>query len=220
MLQNLYPYFDYLIRGMVVGLTLAVPVGPIGVLCLRRTLNYGWLAGLFSGLGAATADGIFGLIATFSLSWVTDFLQRWHDQLILAASMLLVFLGIKAMRQPPPSVEEGAAEGEAIGVHRLIGYYISTLLLLLYHPIALLAFVSVFASFGAVPANAGNMPHFLLVAGVFIGSAAWWIGIGGAAALLRSRLQLAHFRWINGISGVILSGFGVALLTKWLIDKS
>lgn len=218
MFEQLYPFIDYFIRGAFVGMTLAVPVGPVGVLCLRRTLNYGWLAGLFSGLGAATADAIFGLIATFSLTIVTDFLRDWHDFLMVGAGLLLLYLGIKALRHLPSyegKLEEGSSNG--VGVHRLVGYYVSTLLLLLYHPISLIAFISVFASFGVVPEGSGRMPHYMLVLGVFVGSAAWWLGIGGLAALLRSRLRATHFRWINLISGAILSGFGLALLISWAV---
>jgi threonine/homoserine/homoserine lactone efflux protein len=193
--------FSTLITGFVIGLSIAAPVGPIGVLCIRRTLADGRLAGFLSGLGAATADMIYGTIAAFGLSVIMDLLIGQANWLRLVGGIFLIYLGIRTLLSKP-------AEKEAETKQRsgLVGAYLSTLLLTLTNPMTILSFIAIFA--GALPTGSQGSP-LVLVAGVFTGSACWWLGLSFGVGLMRGKLESSHMMWINRLSGVIILGFGI-----------
>jgi threonine/homoserine/homoserine lactone efflux protein len=193
-----------LIKGLVVGLSIAAPVGPIGVLCIRRTLDRGRLSGLVSGLGAASADMVYGSVAGLGLTLISDFLvdqQRW---LPLVGGAFLLYLGVKTLLAKPG---EQALEVEGKG---LLGMYASTFLLTLTNPMTILSFAAVFAGLGL--AEAERRGAATLVAGVFMGSALWWLTLSGIVSLVRHRVSGSTMLWINRISGLLIGGFGVAAL--------
>jgi threonine/homoserine/homoserine lactone efflux protein len=201
---------EILLRGLVIGFLIAAPVGPIGVLCIRRTLAEGQLIGLATGLGAATADAIYGSVAAFGLTIVSDFLlgQRMWFQLIGGA--FLLYLGIATALAKPASQ---VSVSEASGVGRA---YATTFLLTCTNPMTILSFVAVFAGFRVVLASGDSLPAMTLVAGVFSGSAAWWLLLSGGVNLFRSRLNLHALRWVNVVSGVVIMGFAVFSLTSMI----
>jgi threonine/homoserine/homoserine lactone efflux protein len=193
-----------LLRGLVIGFSIAAPVGPIGVLCIRRTLADGRVFGLLSGLGAATADAIYGCIAGFGLTLVSDFLVDRQVWLRLVGGAFLLYLGVKTFLS---KVAEGAASATGTG---LAGAYASTLLLTLTNPMTILSFVGVFAGLGLAESDAVGAG--LTVLGVFLGSALWWLTLSGVVGLLRERVGRGLLRWVNRISGAVIAGFGVFAL--------
>jgi threonine/homoserine/homoserine lactone efflux protein len=200
-----------LVRGIVLGLSIAAPVGPIGVLCIRRTLAEGRAHGLVSGLGAATADAIYGCIAAFGLAFVTDLLVGQQTWLRLIGGAFLVYLGIKTLLS---AVAEEAAVAQGRG---LAAAYVSTLALTLTNPMTILSFVAVFAGMGLPEGEMGSAG--VLVLGVFLGSALWWLLLSGAVGVLRHRLDSGVLRWVNRVSGAVIAGFGVAALLGLLLRR-
>ncbi|WP_129671512.1 LysE family translocator [Candidatus Chloroploca sp. Khr17] len=198
-------------RGALFGLAIAAPVGPIGVLCIKRTLRDGQLTGFVSGLGAATADLIYGTIAVLGLSMLTSLLIGLSFWTRLIGGLFLIYLGIRTMREQP---SDKAAAATARG---LLGAYGSTLLLTITNPATIIAFAAIFAGLG-IGSSAGTPGEaFLLIAGVGAGSALWWLMLSSVAGLLHGRLTPRVLRIVNLVSGVIITGFGLAALVS-LVD--
>ena len=200
-----------LVRGLVIGFSIAAPVGPIGVLCIRRTLSDGRAAGFVSGLGAATADGIYGCIAGSGLTLISGFLIDQQLWLRLIGGAFLCYLGVKTFLSP---VAQEPAEVRGTG---LIGAYASTFFLTLTNPMTILSFVTIFAGLGlAETAAGGALGAGLLVLGVFLGSALWWLTLSGAVGLFRHRVSAGLLRWVNRVAGVVIAGFGAYALGSLL----
>jgi len=191
---------ELLLKGLAFGFLLAATVGPMWVLCLRRTLAGGALVGLASGMGIATADGLYGAVAAFGLTAVSGFLLAHAFWIGLAGSAFLLYLGVKTLMAKPEIVEK---EESPIG---LSAAFLSTLGLTLTNPPTILAFAAIFAGLG-LASNTDYGAAALIVAGVFIGSAAWWVILALAAGRLRHRLGPRLFRAINIVSGLTILGF-------------
>jgi threonine/homoserine/homoserine lactone efflux protein len=175
------------------------------VLCIRRTLAEGKLKGFLSGMGAASADMVYGAVAAFGLTVITDLLVGNAFWLRVIGGSFLLYLGVKTFFEKPAEEAASVKEGG------LFGAYLSTFFLTLTNPMTILSFVAIFA--GTMPIGAGTSP-ILLVAGVFTGSACWWLALSLGVGSMRGRLTSIHMAWINRISGIIITGFGIfALLT-------
>jgi threonine/homoserine/homoserine lactone efflux protein len=194
------------VRGLVIGLSIAAPVGPIGVLCIRRTLAHGRSYGLASGLGAAAADAVYGCVAGFGLTFVSGFLVDQQVWLRLLGGAFLCYLGIKTLLAKPA---EEAANAKGSG---LLGAYGSTFFLTLTNPMTILSFAAVFAGLGVAETGGDYGSAAILVAGVFTGSALWWLILSGGVSLFRDRFTPQALVWINRISGFVVIGFGVFAL--------
>jgi len=195
------------LRGLVIGMSIAAPVGPIGVLCIRRTLADGRVYGLVSGLGAASADAVYGAIAGFGLTVVSGFLVDQQMALRLVGGVFLCTLGLKTFRARPAADAAEAGQGRGLS-----DAYVSTLVLTLTNPVTILSFAAIFAGAGVAEMGDDRGAALTLVAGVFGGSAAWWLLLSSGTSLLRTTFTPACLRWINRLSGVILFGFGLAAL--------
>jgi threonine/homoserine/homoserine lactone efflux protein len=193
---------------MLVGFAIAAPVGPIGVLCIRRTLADGRASGFVSGLGAATADLIYGSIAALGLTAVADLLGGISLWTRLVGGIFLCYLGGRTLLEAPA---ERPAEARA---RNLLGAYASTFALTITNPATIISFLGVFAGMGAASGVADYSDALLLVAGVFSGSALWWLLLSGGVSLLRSRVTPSVLRWVNRVAGLIILGFGVAALAS------
>ena len=196
------------VRGMLIGLSVAAPVGPMGVLCIRRTLAFGRGVGLATGLGVATADAAYGAVAGFGLTAVSGLLLREQTPIRLIGGLFLCYLGIKTIRAAPA---EGV--GPERGVTR-IGAYGSAVGLTLANPLTILTFMGIFAGVGAGTTGRNWGAASLLVLGVLLGSALWWVILSNGVALLRDRLTPRALRWVNVVSGCILAGFGALALVS------
>jgi threonine/homoserine/homoserine lactone efflux protein len=195
------------LRGLIIGFSIAAPVGPIGILCIRRTLAEGRTAGFLSGLGAATADGLYGCVAGFGLTVVSTFLidQRFWIQLI--GGVFLLALGVKTLRSIP------SRDAAAASANGLVASYVSTFFLTITNPMTILSFAGIFAALGVADTGGDLSAAALLVLGVFIGSAAWWLLLSGGVGLVRERVTTEMLRWTNRLSGIILVVFGA--LAVW-----
>lgn len=196
-----------LLKGMILGLSIAAPVGPIGLLCIRRTLAGGRTVGFVSGLGAATADALYGSIAAFGLLAISELLISLRFWLGLIGGLFLCYLGISTAWSKPPAQEARADERGG-----LVAAYFSSLALTLANPTTILSFVAIFGGLGIVERGPYYTAASLLVLGVFLGSAAWWRLLSSAVSLARGRITPPLMRAINVGSGAIIVIFGLVSL--------
>ncbi|VBB05346.1 lysine-type exporter protein (lyse/ygga) [Lucifera butyrica] len=189
-------------KGLAIGFSIAAPVGPIGILCIRRTLTAGMTAGFLSGAGAATADAIYGSMAAYGLSVLSAWLMTYQRTLQLIGGLFLCYLGWRCCRQEPAQHMAGNAGGNWAAA------YLSTLLLTLTNPMTILSFTAILSGLGLAAANAGKQAP-LLVFGVFSGSLLWWLCLSGGVSLFRTALKPTCLRGINRISGLIILAFGI-----------
>ncbi|MGE5073082.1 MAG: LysE family translocator [Anaerolineae bacterium] len=203
-------HVEFLFKGIAIGFAIAAPVGPIGVLCIRRTLADGRLIGFLSGIGAATADMCYGAVAAFGLTAVQDVMVRQQFWLHFLGGIFLLVLGARTFFAKP--ADRAAASSVQVG---RLSAYLSTLGLTLTNPATILSFALVFTGLRIVDTGGDYGAAALLVAGVFIGSAAWWLTLSSVVGLFRERLNAAWLTWVNRIAGAIIAAFGVAaLLTR------
>jgi threonine/homoserine/homoserine lactone efflux protein len=211
---------SWLARGLLLGFAIAAPVGPIGVLCIRRTLANGWLTGFLTGMGAATADGLYGGVAAFGLTAISGALMAQQGIIRVVGGALLCYLGVRALLAKPAAKTNTATTAAHPADRRgLAGAYLSTVGLTLTNPATILSFAAVFAGLGLVGA-AGSVvgAPALLTAGVAFGSACWWLLLSGGVTLLRTRLAPGALRWVNWLSGLLLLGFGVVALMSVIVS--
>jgi threonine/homoserine/homoserine lactone efflux protein len=199
-----------LLRGLLIGFSIAAPVGPIGVLCIRRTLTDGRASGLVSGLGAATADAFYGSIAGFGLTFISSFLIDQQLWLRLVGGAFLLYLGVRTFLSKP---SERAAEATS---NNLVSAYASTLFLTITNPMTIISFAAIFAGLGIGSMNGDFGAAAILVLGVFIGSAMWWLVLSGGVSIFRARFDVRALSWVNKISGVIITVFGLFALASLL----
>jgi len=193
----------FFLKGLIIGFAMAVPVGPAGIMCIRKTLAEGHARGLIIGLGAATADALYGSIGAFGLTFVSDVIASQHFWLRLLGGGLLLFLGIRTFRA---KLKDPVLP---FNIKGLLRSYISALLLALTNPVTIFAFVAVFAAFG-LGHRLTIVSACILVLGVLIGSCLWFLTLGYIAVFFKKKLKSGGLRWVNAISGVLLIVSGLA----------
>jgi threonine/homoserine/homoserine lactone efflux protein len=196
----------FLLRGLIIGFSIAAPVGPIGVLCIRRTLTEGRASGLASGLGAATADAIYGCIAGFGLAFISNFLVSQQIWLHLIGGVFLCYLGLKTLLAKPAD-QAALAKGSG-----LAGAYAWTFFLTLTNPMTIISFAAIFAGLGLASTSRDYTTAGALVLGVFTGSALWWLILSSGVGVFRKKFGQHGLQWVNRISGAIITGFGLFAL--------
>jgi len=195
------------LKGLAFGFILAGTVGPLWILCFRRTLAHGRLFGFVSGMGVATADALYGFVAAFGLTAVSNFLLAQKFWLALIGGAFLCWLGVKTLiSRPGDRPAEAPASSFAAA-------YTSTLALTLTNPATILAFVAIFAGLG-LAASGSYADASLVVLGVVLGSAAWWVLLSLGAGWLRTRSGPRLLRTINVVAGISILSFGVAQLVS------
>ncbi len=200
----------FLLKGFAIGFSIAAPVGPIGVLCIRRTLAEGRAFGLISGLGAATADAIYGSMAGFGLTFISNFLVSQQKWLRLIGGVFLFYLGLKTLLVKPA---EHVALAKGNG---LVGAYASTFFLTLTNPMTIISFAAIFAGLGLASTSGNYVSAGVLVLGVFIGSVLWWLILSCSVGVFREKFNARGLQWVNRISGAIITGFGLFALLSAL----
>ncbi len=199
-----------LIKGLIVGFVIAAPVGPVNILCIHRTLTVGRRSGLISGLGAAAADTLFGVVAALSLTLIADFLVDQQVWLWSIGGTIIVVLGIRALFYKP----KPAGEVEQRWHKRVAGDFTSTFVLTITNPITIFSFAAVFAAVNAVVPEGDYGAALVLIGGVFVGSQLWWSTLTFGSSLFRHRLDDAGLIVLSRVSGALIIVCGlVALLS-------
>ncbi|PWT90756.1 MAG: lysine transporter LysE [Acidobacteria bacterium] len=194
------------LRGAMLGFSIAAPVGPIGLLCIRRTLAEGRAAGFVSGLGAATADAIYGLIAGLGLTAATQLLLQFAGSIRLIGVLFLLYLAVRTMIAKPAEQE---AQSSASGLARS---YASTFLLTITNPMTILSFAAAFSGLGLAAENPTAARAIALVFGVLCGSITWWMMLSFGVGILRHRFDVKRMIWVNHASGLLILCCALAIL--------
>ncbi|QJD87989.1 LysE family translocator [Cohnella herbarum] len=188
-----------IVKGLIIGVSIAAPVGPIGLLCIRKTLNQGRLFGLVSGLGAATADACYGLIAALGLTMVTNFVSDQAIALNLIGALFLFYLAYSTAKAPVTTVETVKLPGR-----RYWPTYATTFMLTMTNPITIVSFAGIFSGMNL---SEGSSASLWLVLGVFLGSAAWWVILCLVVGLIKRTITPHALKWINYGSAMVLAIF-------------
>ena len=195
---------DFLLRGLIIGVSIAAPVGPIGLLCIQRTVNQGRASGFVSGLGTATADAMYGSIAGFGIDLVSNFFIYQRMWIHLVGGVMLLLLGIRGLFAKPAETVQTKNMVRGIWWN-----YLSTFLLTITNPMTILSFVAVFAALGVANSTHEYISAAFTVVGVFLGSTLWWLILSSVTGWLRGKLNKMALMWIGRLSAAIIIGFGM-----------
>ena len=194
------------LQGLLIGIVVAVPVGPLGLLCINRALALGAICGLLSGLGVASADALAALIAALGISFVSGFFTAHQTLLRLAGGLFLCYLGWQIYKTKP---KEQAVPSPMNG---LLHAYATTFFLTFSNPVTILSFVAIYAGWHVPSLHGRYLSAVLLALGVFIGSALWWVSLFVGMTSYRGKFSLRTLGWVHRVSGVLILGFGIAVL--------
>lgn len=196
----------FLLKAFAVGLVLAIPVGPMALLCIQRSLHFGFTTGLVTSFGIAAADSIYGLVGILGLSVVSDFLLQYETFFKFAGGAFLAFLGVRILLHSNKIKKTGEFP-ESKG---LWAAFVSAFILTLSNPMTVLAYVAIMAS---IQINTTDFKHaWIFAAPVFLGSFIWWFFLSSMASLLKSKLQDKHMHWIGMTSGMLLIIFALFVM--------
>lgn len=200
---------ELVLKGVLAGIAISAPVGPVNVLCMSRTLRKGRTAGIISGLGAAAGDTIYGSIAGFSISFIIQFLLREVFWLRLIGGFLLIGIGFLYYFKKPQSLQEQRNESTHSD-------FITAFLLNLMNPTVVLSFLALLAALGMGERRPRSLT-LILVGGIFVGSMIWWVTLAIATAKLRDRFDDRAMVWMNRIAGLAIGAFGIVtlVLSRW-----
>ena len=209
--------FSLFLQSYGIGFVAAAALGPIGLVLIQRTIRHGWRVGAASGLGVALADGLFGLAGALGLAALTRLLTEYHFWIRFVGGGLLVYIGLKgflmAKQQTGLSPEEMQKKSSgASSFTGLVGATTSIFLLTLTNPVTVMYFSAIFAGLPAVSSfitTTGWSGPFYFGVGIFLGSLSWWLILSSLVAAARQRFQLARMAWLNRLSGLLITGFGV-----------
>jgi threonine/homoserine/homoserine lactone efflux protein len=190
-------------KGILIGIAVAAPVGPVGLLCIQRTLEDGLRVGLATGLGAAVADTVFGAVAAYGLASISDALMAHRDTIRVIGGGVLLVLAWGAWRKKPPQSAKSP-----VHVRALAGFG-TGLAVTLSNPMTIMGFLGIFAGLGLDELAKGQDRAFPMVAGVAVGSALWWLGLCGGTQLLRPRIGPENLKWANKLAALLLVAFAV-----------
>ena len=204
----------YFVKGAIIGFSIAAPVGPIGIKCIRKTLQFGRWSGLFSGLGAAFADTAYGIVAAFGVSIISDFLVSQKIWIRLIGGIFLISLGTKIFISKP------AKHPESVTHLSLIADFVSTFFLTLTNPMTLLAYLAVFAGIGLANVHDNYYDAAWLVFGVLIGSSCWWLILSEGVTLFRHKVTHNVMVGINRTAGILIISFGIIAIASLVIKLS
>lgn len=199
-------WLEIFLKGIAAGMVIAVPVGPVAVICIKRAMYYGLPGGFSAGMGAAIADAFFGAVAGFGIAAISHFLITQEQVIRGVGGLILVVMGILFFFFPGAPPEKGASRAG------LAGTFLTTFMLTLTNPITIITFLTVFASLGLAGTQMSYGAAGVLVAGVFLGSALWWLAISLAVMLARGKVGTAWMPTVKRWSGVLIFGFGIYAL--------
>lgn len=206
-------YIEILIQGILIGILASIPLGPIGVLCVQRTLSRGRRAGFISGLGAATSDAVYASLAGFSLSFIVGFVEDKILYIQIVGVVILVFMGLR-IYFTNPAVQLRKQNGVKT---KLLQDFLSTFMFTIANPLVVFFFVTLFAAFGVVERSNTLISQIFLVGGVFVGAAFWWFSLTSIVNLFRSKINLRRLNLINRIAGATIVILAVVAFGVWIV---
>ncbi len=203
----------YLLKGIIVGLVVSIPLGPMGILCVQRTLNKGKSSGFFSGMGIATADTIFALIAGLGISFIIQFLREQQMTFQIIGGLFIAFIGVKIfITNPVKQFKKHRREGK-----NLFEDFISILFLALSNPFTIFLYIAIFAGLNLHDVSSSYSSALFVVAGIFMGTSLGWFVISTVVNRFRTNIRLRRLMWINRIAGLTIILFGVFAICSLFI---
>lgn len=210
-------YVLLILSGLAIGILVAAPIGPVNLICIRRTLAFGPLNGFLSGLGAALGDSVFGIVTAFGLTAIAQLIKGYYIPLQIVGGLMLIGFGVHTLFSKPKKRELDKVKGADKGASTLVGAIVSTFALTITNPATLFGFAALFAGLGSL---IGEKPRFveaaILVGGVAGGSIAWWFTITTIVGLFHKNIDDRVMTWINRAMGIAITLFGVAVLGNLL----
>ncbi|MGQ9846667.1 MAG: LysE family translocator [Bacteroidales bacterium] len=204
------------IKGIIIGLSASIPLGPVGLICIQKTLNNKRINGVVAGIGAAFADTFFAVVAAFGISAVHNFIEKQQLFLRLSGGIILLSLGLKFfLTNPAIQIRKKHNKN-----NNLWADFVSVFLLALSNPITVVVFGAVFASFGVIPKESSWLDVIMLISGIFIGAMIWWVSLVSVINTFRKKFRLRRLWWMNKIMGVIIILFGLFALISFFILKA
>jgi threonine/homoserine/homoserine lactone efflux protein len=198
----------FIIKGIIIGISVSAPLGPIGVLCIQRTLNKGFKSGFISGFGAAVADIIYAVIAGFSITFISDFLIENQTYFRIIGGLFLIFIGYRIFSSNPAAqIRKLRTRGN--------NYYrdfLTSFLVTVSNPITILAFGAIFASFNLIDKETGSIPIVVLILAIFSGAILWWLCLILIVTIFKQRIRLRNLLWINRITGILIIIFALVVI--------
>lgn len=207
--------FNFLSDGIIIGFLASVSLGPIGVLCIQRTLNKGKISGFVSGLGAVVSDTIYAIIAGFSISYIMGFVTKYELFIQIFGAAVLMGLGVSIFMSNPAVELRKQKKVKS----SLFQDFISTFFLTISNPLAIGLFLAWFAFFEVVRENVGLSEHVMLIGGVFIGATMWWFMLTSVINLFRSKINLRRLWWLNKIAGAVIVVLVVVTFSIFMMNK-
>ena len=205
---------ELIIKGIVIGLLVSVPMGPVGILCIQRTLNKGRLAGLVSGLGAAAADTIFAIIAGFGLTIIINFIEERHVYFQIVGGLFVLYIGIRIFYTNPVK----QLKLQRMKRSQLSQDFVSVFLLTLSNPMAIFLFLAIMAAIKVVNDGMNIIEISILSSGIAGGAILWWFTLSSIANRFRKKIRLRSIWWLNKITGSVVFLFGLlVLISLWVI---
>ncbi|WP_022726693.1 LysE family translocator [Fodinicurvata sediminis] len=200
--MDLLPLF---IQALVIGFALAIPLGPIGLLCIERTLSRGIGAGLSTGLGVAVADAIFAALVAYGARWVADEMLPYRDLLRYAGGLVIILLGVRTCLQSPKTRLPR-------GVSLSGSTFLTSFMLTLANPLVLVGFIAIFAALDLGEVIQSNQQALQVIGGIFLGSMVWWLCLTGLMAAIRHHLGQRTLVWLNRGAGAVLILLGILVM--------
>jgi threonine/homoserine/homoserine lactone efflux protein len=195
----------FFIKGLIVGFLASIPLGPVGILSIQRTINKGMVSGLTSGMGAATVDAFFALVAALGLTYIINFIEEQQFFIQIIGGGVLMLLGIRIFSTNPIKQIRRHRRQK----NKLIEDYFSVVFLTLSNPLAVFLFIAAFAGIGMVTSNDSTLKSSLIISGVFLGAMLWWFTLTFFIDLFRKKFRLKQLWWINKIAGIAIIVFGI-----------
>lgn len=209
---------EFLLKGILVGIIVSAPMGPIGVLCIQKTVNKGKFIGFFSGMGAATADTFYAILATFGVTYITDFLNKNQLMFQIVGIVVLLFLGFRMIFNNP--IKQYRYYRSGTKKKNFFKDYISVFFLTISNPLTIIFFGAAFTMLGLfnTPKNIANS-NYLLVLGIFIGASSWWFFLTSLVDKFRKRFRLRNILVMNRLSGIIIVVLSFVAVLKFFVFR-
>jgi threonine/homoserine/homoserine lactone efflux protein len=199
--------FSLLWEGFIIGIAVSIPLGPLGMLCIKRTVNKNWKSGFISGLGIATSDVFYAIIAGFSLTMIIDFVRSYEIYFKIFGATMVVLLGLYIfMSNPAKDIQKFKRKGTSY-----LQDFLTAFLLTISNPLSVFIFIAIFTSYSLVLQMSQPLESLLIIGGLFAGGASWWFILTGLANLFKHKLTINTLWWANKIigMGVILIAVGL-----------
>lgn len=199
--------FWMLWEGYIIGIAVSVPLGPLGMLCIKRTVNKNWKSGFLSGLGIASSDMIYAIVAGFSLTMIINFVQTYEIYFKVLGASMVILLGLYIfLSNPTKDIQKYKRKGSSY-----LQDFLTAFLLTVTNPLPVFIFIAIFTSYSLVLQLSQLFEALLVIGGIFLGAASWWFIMTGLANLFRHKLTIDTLWWANKIIGlgVIIIAIGL-----------